>query len=296
MTAFCFNVRFTQHPNFAGIRLLVPSRVGTLFLPYTAALEGERKNNCMSKSNLKWSCTVSESTLLVRDVDIYLRKSNLEAFTFFWVEFADTYCQGQCFCDQFSNCAQRERGSSFGLWAEEGSEWKPGSAHGYLSASCPETQYWSVIACDTTRPHTFPYSRIRTLDRQGAHNLLSKTIFFTRSTGAGSVLTSWAKPHEPQMEQMCFPSFYHITVACFLPLRRFTHLGLSSPSWLPVPHYRRDNHHVHDTQETQPPHKLFTHRSQTFIILPAVTPINLYRLVIIWPFQLTVFPGFPTLP
>lgn len=91
MTAFCFNVCFTQHPNFAGIRLLVPSRVGTLFLPYTAALEGERKNNCMSKSNLKWSCTISESTLLVRDVDIYLRKSNLEAFTSFFFFFTGTW-------------------------------------------------------------------------------------------------------------------------------------------------------------------------------------------------------------
>lgn len=79
---------FTQYPNFAGIRLLVPSRVGTLFLPYTAALEGERKRSCVSKSNLKWTCTISESALLLRDVDIYLRKSNLEAFTsccfFYW--------------------------------------------------------------------------------------------------------------------------------------------------------------------------------------------------------------------
>lgn len=61
-----------------------------------------------------------------------------------------------------------------------------------------------------------------------------------------------------------FPCFYYIAVARFLPLPRFTQMALFSPSWLPVPHYRRDNHHVHDTQETQPPDKLFTHRSQTF--------------------------------
>lgn len=62
-----------------------------------------------------------------------------------------------------------------------------------------------------------------------------------------------------------FPRFYYITVARFLTLPpRFAQLALFSPTWLPVPHYRRDNHHVHDTQETQPPDKLFTHRSQTF--------------------------------
>lgn len=163
-------------------------------------------------------------------------------------EFADTYCQGQRFCDQFSNSAQQERGSSFGLWAE-GSESKPGSDHGSLSASCPETQYWSVITFDTTRPHTFPYFRIWAQGRQGADILLSKTIFITRSAGAGSVFTNCSKPQEPQMEEMCFPSFYYIAVAFFLPLPRFTHLGLSSPSWLPVPHYCRDNHYIHDPQE-----------------------------------------------
>ena len=66
------------------------------------------------------------------------------------------------------------------------------------------------------------------------------------------------------MEEMCFPVFYYITVARFLPLPRFAQMALFSPSWLPVPHYRRDNHHVHDTQETQPPDKLFTHCGQTF--------------------------------
>lgn len=80
---------------------------------------------------------------------------------------------------------------------------------------------------------------------------------------------------------MCVPLvFYYITVARFLPLPRFTQMSL----FCSVPHYRRDNHHVHDTQETQPPDKLAAKRLRErryIIILPTVAPINLYRLVII---------------
>lgn len=80
---------------------------------------------------------------------------------------------------------------------------------------------------------------------------------------------------------MCVPPvFYYITVARFLPLPRFTQMSL----FCSVPHYRRDNHHVHDTQETQPPDKLAAKRLRErryIIILPTVAPINLYRLVII---------------
>lgn len=77
---------------------------------------------------------------------------------------------------------------------------------------------------------------------------LLKIILFTCSTGVGSAFTSWSKPQEPQMEEMCSLIFYYITVARFLPQLRFTQMSLS-PSWLPVSHYHRDNHPVHNTQD-----------------------------------------------
>lgn len=191
--------------------------------------------------------------------------------------FADTHCQGQCSCDLFSNSAQRECG--FGPWAGEGSGWRPG----VLSASCPETQYWSVSTCDTTRPHTAPRCRIWTLDRWVAANLqrLSKMIFFTCSTGVGSVFSSWSKPQEPQMEEMCFlvfttsqwPVFFHCS---------------GSPRWLCSLHHgclfpitaeittmfmthRRRSRQINSLHIAAK--RLREHRY--IIILPTVIPINL---------------------
>lgn len=77
-----------------------------------------------------------------------------------------------------------------------------------------------------------------------------------------------------------FPVFWLHHCVLFCSTAPVHSSGFVTPSRLPVPHYRKDNHQIHDTQEIN---KLCRHRSQTFTILPSVTPINFYRLVIIWP-------------
>lgn len=106
---------------------------------------------------------------------------------------------------------------------------------------CVLKPYWSVIPCDEIKQCEITHNNIWI-------RLLHHRCWIT-------VFTSWSKPQEPQMEEM-FPRFYYITVARFLSEPGLNQMSLFSPSWLPVPHYCRDNHHVHDTQETQPPDKL----------------------------------------
>lgn len=81
---------------------------------------------------------------------------------------------------------------------------------------------------------------------------------FSWSAGVGSVFYQLIQATGTPNGRNVFPRFYYITVACFLPQAGFTHMALFSPSWLPVTHYCTDNHHVLDTQETEPPDKLFT--------------------------------------
>lgn len=111
-----------------------------------------------------------------------------------------------------------------------------------------KTSYWSVITCDTRSPHTHSRTVGCELWMVRLQEQLLKIILFTCSTGVGSAFTSWSKPQEPQMEEMCSLIFYYITVARFLPQLRFAQMSLS-PSWLPVSHYHRDNHPVHNTQD-----------------------------------------------
>lgn len=63
-------------------------------------------------------------------------------------------------------------------------------------------------------------------------------------------------PRNPKWKK-CVP---HIFITSQWPVLLYR----SAPSWLPVPHYHRDNHHVHGTQGTRSSDKLFTCRRQTF--------------------------------
>lgn len=113
-TCKCISV-WQEEEICTALTLILPSRVGTLVLSYTAALEGDRKNICVSKY---WN--------------------QLELFM--TIGFLGTYCRGRCSYDRFSNCSRQARRSDSGLWAQECSERRPGSARDccVLSASRPE--------------------------------------------------------------------------------------------------------------------------------------------------------------
>ena len=185
-------------------------------------------------------------------------------------DFPDTHCWCRCLFDPFWNCTRPECGSASGVRAEEGSGWGPPSSapeSRVPSASCPETQQWSVMTCDRARPHR--RDRLWTLDRPEA--ALKDNLFHLQHRcwiclSAADPSHRNPPPHPPpRMEEMCFPGFYGITVARFPPRPRLTQMTLFSPPWLPVSHYHRDNHHVHYTQGTQPPDKPFTHSNRTFV-------------------------------
>lgn len=236
-------------------------------------------------TTLDLACDI-KSTLLVRDQGIFSH-GNLGFFWFGTLVFRYSLSRSAFRRSIFKLGPAGERlkfwsVSRSGLRRKaEFSLWMPFSLMSWNAAS-------SVITRGKVGPHTFS---------TGTGFELVRTFWntvFCRSQHRCWICPSPADPshRNPKWKKCVSLGFYCRPVACFLPVPRFTHLGLFSLSSLPVPHYRRDNHRFHNTRETRPLHKLSTRRSQAFIILPAVTPINLYGLVIIWPFQLTVFPKF----
>lgn len=122
------------------------------------------------------------------------------------------------------------------------------------------------------------------------------------STGVGSPCLTADPSHRNPIWKKCVSPFFTIS-QCPVYFQ-----SLGSPRWLCSLHHgclfpitaeittmfmthRRHSRQINSLHISAK--RLREHRY--IIILPTVTSINLYRRVIIWPFQLIVFPGFPTL-
>lgn len=213
-TLFSFHL-FSSIATF-GINLPFSSRVGRLFLPYTATLHGGGKERLYSKSNLNWSCTISQQPLFVRGL---FERSNLDTFASF-------IFTGIWICGYLLSTSVFLRSIPKLCWAGtlaiiwSVSRWGL-RKKAWFSPRIPfSLMSWNtVLISDYLRHHWTTLVSIQ--------HISGFSSSFTRSTGIGLSNRQLSKPQEARMEEMYFLSFDSITVSCFVPLPRFTHLDLS---------------------------------------------------------------------
>lgn len=185
----------------AGIRPRLPSRVGTLVLPYTAALQTQRHNprlstwhkvNCIGAGSghiFTWKSWVFEVRYI--GFQILTVKVGVSAIDF------QTRVGGRA----AQVLVRKQIRAPKKGWVQP------------VNAFQPHVLKRSIIS-DYTRqsgtPHVFHRYRVWTHQDVLEYGLLSLAAQVLDLS-----LTSWSKPQEPQMEEMCFPQFLLQTSGLF---------------------------------------------------------------------------------